>query len=529
MEKRLILAIVLSVLIVLGFQYLAPRPPIVPVSRAPATAIGQALKQAEIAQPAVPTVEETELKAETDNYILTFSNIGGSIKKIALKKFKDSQAVNNLDLISLSKPSEYILSISSNSNPEIDNAAYIPQVKDNVIIYRLNSGNLLITKKYTLHKAKYGIDLELSSKNTADSPTPFSYRIVGGAGLTETGMQDKRYVEVTADINGKALGFKKPKQDQRTINLGVVNWSALKNKYFSLVLKPLSLTRAQFYSEDKDGVIVMGVDVDAVNIQPNSTIDNRFVLYCGPSSIQTLKELNYGLEATVNYGFFGGISKVMLAVMGFFHNVTHSWGFSIILLAVFLNLILFPLTVKSFKSMQKMQELHPQMEQLKKQYKDNPEKMNKSVMELYKKYNINPLSGCLPIVLQMPIFIALYSALMKSIELRNTGFFWIKDLSSPDAVRLPFTLPFLGNSINILPLIMVAAMVMQQKISTKTMGGAVTPEQKEQQKIMLIVMPIVFGFIFYSMPSGLVLYWVVNTALTIVEQSSLAKNSVSVV
>ena len=150
-------------------------------------------------------------------------------------------------------------------------------------------------------------------------------------------------------------------------------------------------------------------------------------------------------------------------------------------------------------------------------------------MELYKKYNINPLSGCLPIVLQMPIFIALYSALMKSIELRNTGFFWIKDLSSPDAVRLPFTLPFLGNSINILPLIMVAAMVMQQKISTKTMGGAVTPEQKEQQKIMLIVMPIVFGFIFYSMPSGLVLYWVVNTALTIVEQSSLAKNSVSVV
>ncbi|MBU1037426.1 MAG: membrane protein insertase YidC, partial [Candidatus Omnitrophica bacterium] len=195
------------------------------------------------------------------------------------------------------------------------------------------------------------------------------------------------------------------------------------------------------------------------------------------------------------------------------------------LLSIFLNLITFPLTAKSFKSMQKMQELHPQMEQLKKQHKDSPEKLNKAVMELYKKYKINPLSGCLPILLQMPIFIALYAALMKSIELRNTSFLWIRDLSSPDAVRLPFTLPIIGNHINILPLIMVVAMIMQQKISTKTMGSAVTSEQKEQQKIMLIVMPVVFGFIFYSMPSGLVLYWVVNTLLTITEQSAMAKNS----
>ena len=165
------------------------------------------------------------------------------------------------------------------------------------------------------------------------------------------------------------------------------------------------------------------------------------------------------------------------------------------------------------------------MEQLKKQHKDNPQKLNKEIMELYKKYKINPLSGCLPILLQMPIFIALYQALMKCIELRNTSFFWIKDLSSPDAVSLPFTLPLIGNSINILPLIMIGAMFVQQKMSSKTMGSAVTPEQKEQQKIMLIVMPVVFGFIFYSMPSGLVLYWVVNTLLTIGEQATMAKNA----
>ena len=128
-------------------------------------------------------------------------------------------------------------------------------------------------------------------------------------------------------------------------------------------------------------------------------------------------------------------------------------------------------------------------------------------------------------LLQMPVFIALYQALMKSIELRSTSFLWIKDLSSPDSMPLPMAFPIIGNSINILPVIMVAAMVLQQKISTKTMGSAVTEEQKQQQKMMLIIMPVMFGFIFYNMPSGLVLYWVVNTVLTIVEQGAILKKA----
>ena len=140
---------------------------------------------------------------------------------------------------------------------------------------------------------------------------------------------------------------------------------------------------------------------------------------------------------------------------------------------------------------------------------------------------MNPFGGCLPILLQMPIFIALYAALMRSLELRGARFLWIRDLSSPDALQIPVTLPLIGNSINILPLIMVVAMVIQQKISTKSMGSAVTSEQQEQQKIMLIVMPVVFGFVFYSMPSGLVLYWIVNTLLTVAEQGFMLKNTAS--
>jgi YidC/Oxa1 family membrane protein insertase len=125
----------------------------------------------------------------------------------------------------------------------------------------------------------------------------------------------------------------------------------------------------------------------------------------------------------------------------------------------------------------------------------------------------------LPLILQMPVFFALWQALVKSIDLRGASFLWIKDLSQPDSVAIPFTLPLIGNTIHILPIVMIIGMVFQQKITSKATGGAVTEEQMQQQRIMLIMMPIMFGFLFYNMPSGLVLYWVVNTCLTIVEQA----------
>jgi YidC/Oxa1 family membrane protein insertase len=290
-----------------------------------------------------------------------------------------------------------------------------------------------------------------------------------------------------------------------------------------LILKPFSETQAGFYSEDTEGNLFIGVDSSKIAIQPGATAAYKYSLYAGPSSIDLLKEFGYGIENSVNYGMFGGISKALIAVLRWCYSVVRNWGLSIIILSVLLNIVLFPLTIKSFKSMQKMQELHPQMEKLKAQFKDQPQKLNKEIMELYKKYKINPFSGCLPILLQMPIFIALYQALMKCIELRGASFLWIKDLSSPEATPLPISLPIIGDSINILPLIMVAAMVAQQKISTASAGAAVSEEQKQQQKIMLVVMPIMFGFIFYNMPSGLVLYWVVNTMLTIGEQASILR------
>ncbi len=528
MEKRLLTAVALSIFIIIAFQYLGPKPvrPPQPI-KAPGVIATTPSASQETAisapSPSNPAVEEKETIAETDKYILTFSNMGGSIKKIQLKDHKNLSDNGPLELAGIKNPKEYIGAISTNlSKTPLDVSEYAVTKKGDEVICELKAKDLTIIKRYILHNTKHYIELQISAKNTSAAARKFSYDIIGGSHLKETDTQASRFNEVMAKMDGKTSKVKLPKTG-RVINLGLVEWVALKDKYFSLILKPVPSAKSQFIEESESKEIITGVGTNGVTLEPGASTDEQFILYAGPSQIANLKEAGYGLEESVDYGFFGPITKVLLVAMHAIYAVVHSWGVSIILLSIVLNIVLFPLTIKSFKSMQKMQELHPQMEKLKKEHKDNPQKLNKEIMELYKKYKINPLSGCLPMLLQMPVFFALYQALMKSIELRGTKFLWISDLSSPDAIRLPFTLPMLGNKLHLLPLIMVGAMLVQQKISTKTMGAAVTDEQKQQQKMMLIMMPVMFGLIFYNMPSGLVLYWIVNTVLTVIEQSAVLK------
>ncbi len=527
MEKKLITAIALSIMIVVAFQYFAVRP--VPPGNMAASKNAIEQKTAEALPPVSEPQnlpEEKEFEAATGKYILVFSNIGGSLKDIRLKEYNALNSREPFELVRILSPKEQIFNISDLTGGQIfDLTDYRLKDENPTIIWTLATKDYEIRKKYILHKDNYSIDLELSVKNISGSTKDFSYGIVGGAGLTEKNAQDRRLIEAAAKINGKVAGLKRPKRGERGINVGMVGWGALKNKYFSIILKPFVSTSGAFCYEDSEGNLTVGVNVEKSAIQPGASLVHKYSLYVGPSSIAGLKEFGYSAEESVNYGVFGGISKGLIVVLKLCHSAVKNWGLAIILLSVILNVILFPLTMKSFKSMQKMQELHPQMEKLKTQFKDQPQKLNKEIMELYKKYNINPFSGCLPILLQMPIFIALYQALMKSIELRNASFLWIRDLSSPEAIPLPISFPIIGDSINILPLIMVGAMVVQQKISTTSSGAAVSEEQKQQQKMMLIIMPIMFGFIFYNMPSGLVLYWVVNTILTIVEQSAVLRKA----
>lgn len=528
MEKRLILAIAFSILIIITFQHFVVKPTPMPMQ---VKSIEQPAQQILGKEPEeirhlaeAEILDEKELEVETDKYMLTFSNIGGAIKRIRLKDYRDTTNNEPLDLAKISNPKQFIFSISTPliAKP-FDTATYKMEKESGAVIYSLKSGDIEIMKKYILHNTNNSIELQLIIKNTSDNTIKFAYNITGGSSILEKHPENKSYIEVISKVNGNVINFKNPKGG-RIINTGIVSWTALKNKYFSIILKPFIQTKNQFYGEAKDKSLFAGIESDDFTIPSRSMVEHKFVIYVGPSKLSALKEFGFEFEETVNYGFFGWIAKAMLSVMGILFVLVHNWGMSIICLSVFLNILLFPLSMQSFKSMKKMQELQPQIEKLKAQCKDNSQKLNKEMLELYKKYKINPLSGCLPLILQMPIFIALYQALIKSIDLRGAGFLWIKDLSSPDAVRMPFTLPLIGNAINILPILMIIGMVVQQKISTKT-SVAVTAEQKQQQKMMLIIMPIMFGFIFYNMPSGLVLYWLVNTVLTIFEQSMIFRKA----
>jgi YidC/Oxa1 family membrane protein insertase len=212
----------------------------------------------------------------------------------------------------------------------------------------------------------------------------------------------------------------------------------------------------------------------------------------------------------VYFGTFDAISKFLLKFLTLLQGIVHNWGFALVLLSLGIYFILYPLTLKQLRSMKKMQELQPKIEGLRQLYKNNPQKLNKEVLELYRQEKVNPFGGCLPLILQIPIFFALYQALMRSLELKGETFLWIRDLSEPDQLFiLSRPLPLLGNEINLLPLLMMGIMFFQQKFSqTPSVGQAA-----EQQRLMGIIFPLLFGAIFYHMPAGLVLYWLINSAL----------------
>jgi YidC/Oxa1 family membrane protein insertase len=246
----------------------------------------------------------------------------------------------------------------------------------------------------------------------------------------------------------------------------------------------------------------------------------KFHIYLGPQELQQITRIQPEWSGVMYYGTFDFIAHMLLHLLDFVFSLVHNWGITIVILSVLIYLILFPLTLKQMRSMKQMQALQPRIEELRRVYKDNPQKLNTEIMALYKEYKVNPFSGCLPLVLQMPIFFALYQVLLRSVAFKGAQFLWIKDLSLPDRLfTLPVSVPVLGNEINLLPILMTIGMFVQQKTSM----AAASTGSAEQQKLMMILFPLMFGFIFYRMPSGLVLYWFINSALMLFYQIKINK------
>lgn len=306
-------------------------------------------------------------------------------------------------------------------------------------------------------------------------------------------------------IDGKLVKEKKIKEQEILTYSGDVAWEGFSDKYFLNCLIPednpkssVILEQAANGNGNPQGIWVSRLIYNIKNHTQGGTGRFDYSLYVGPKNMDVLKASGHSLQDSIDLGWFGFIAEPLLVVLKFFYRYTHNYGIAIILLTIIIKILFHPLTRKQYESMGEMQKLQPKMQALREKFKGDKERMNKEVMDLYRTNKINPLGGCWPMLLQIPVFFALYKALLNSIELRHAPFmFWIQDLSEKDPCYIT-------------PIIMGATMFLQQKMTP--MAG-----DPAQQRMMMF-MPLIFTFLFLNFPSGLVLYWLVNNVITIGQQ-----------
>lgn len=292
----------------------------------------------------------------------------------------------------------------------------------------------------------------------------------------------------------------------------LIHWAGYADSYFLSAIIPRENDTVRLWVKSDQGEILTEILVPATALAAGYP----FQVYAGPKDLHALSATGHHLTRTVDLGWFSFVAEPMLRILKFFHRATANYGVDIILLTVLVKLAAVPLTQKSYKSMQGLQKLQPQMKKLQEKYADDRAALNREVMELYRRHNVNPLGGCLPMLVQMPIFIGLYNALLSAVELRHAPFaMWINDLSAPD--RLPpiqhsplATIAGIEIRIPVLTLLMGLSMLVQQRM---------TPQAGDpMQQRMMMIMPLVFTVMFINFPSGLALYWLVNNILTIAQQ-----------
>jgi len=306
---------------------------------------------------------------------------------------------------------------------------------------------------------------------------------------------------------------------KKNVYPGRIDWTCLEERYFLSGIVP------EVPSEASVRLSLANSRLDNTLVEPEIRIDSgaqkkiAYKVYMGPKSYSIIKRLGIGLDKAINFGFFDLLAKPLLWLLNFLHGYIPNYGLAIIALTLIIKAILWPLGSKSYKSMSEMKKIQPLMAQIREKYKDDKKKMNEETMALYKTYKVNPLGGCLPMVVQIPVFFALYRMLYEAIELRHAPFMgWINDLSAPDRLlHFSFSIPFMDPpyGIPVLTIIMGATMFIQQKMSP--------PMGDPTQAKMMMMMPIVFTFVFINFSSGLVLYWLVNNVVSISQQYYIQK------
>jgi YidC/Oxa1 family membrane protein insertase len=374
-------------------------------------------------------------------------------------------------------------------------------------------GDLRIERTMTFTADNYLFDEKLALINASSAPV--SLKVATALAVEKLSEKSESYnVTKVAYFNDAGLHTV---TDVKDLEQGVVvekgvKWASVESNYFimaAVTLEPGYLAKAKF----EDGVYRVAMEKDAVSVTAASRVDLPSAYYLGPKETAYLAKAPGELSASVDYGWFDFIAKPLLILLDFLHGYVGNYGVAIILLTIIIKIVFWPLTHKSYKSMDQLRKLQPLMAQIREKHKDDRQKMNEEMMRLYKTYKVNPAGGCLPMVVQIPVFIGLYQALLNAIELRHAPFIahvpftdivWLADLSVKD--------PFY-----VTPIIMGATMFLQQKMTP-------APGDPTQAKLML-ALPVVFTFMFLNFPSGLVVYWLVNNVLSIAQQWRLMNKS----
>jgi len=557
-NNRVILFLISCMLVFAVSQFFMPAPPppadnasqavtgTSTASAGPTTLAAGSVKTSSESKPVhqkpVMNVPAAAVTIETDEYIAVFSNEGALLTSFQLKKYPNRETHQPIELVNPdpSRLKPFALDYTplgdlNQSRFEVIGSSKklsVPEDKARLTFRCVDGQGAVVEKIFGFKNGSYLIDFETTIRQTGSSTLPASNLVLqwpdilgrdentgtkAGKGMT----QGQTYRVATLSSGG--IDSQKAKKSQELSEIpSPVSWTALANQFFGAILIPDPSTGGASARVVRDTNAYKipteedpnpGIDPHLFNPRPQlvfqgqalgkgESFNRKVQVFFGPLEYKLLKSLN--LEAVMDLGHFGFISVYMLQLLQWFNTWCHSWGLAVILLSVTVKLLLWLPTHNSYKNMyltqQKMREVQPKIDALKRKFPDDKQKQQQEQMKLMNEAGINPLGGCLPLLFQMPVFWALYAALNHSIELRGASFLWLHDLTLMDPIY-------------VLPLLMGGTMILQQKVS-----GQMATQAAGQQKMMMWMMPVVLTFISTKWPSGLLLYWVVTNVLSMVQQ-----------
>jgi len=535
-NKNTFIAIALMLGVWIAFTVLFPPtqapPPVEQPSAAQESTSSATSQQAQVAVSSTPaamvipvvSVEEEELTIRTELFTAVMTNIGARLKSFELNRYRvenrdDSDLIKMIDVsfpeqasLRLSGVNGLLLSPDAPYSMPADSEVVLSGTDSRALVFstRTNDG-LLLEKVLTFHGNSYVIDVDIKVSNPgqvasrgglelslvqfiddtdSEGSSAFSnsYSFTGGATL----INDEVETASLDDLKESAVSFGK-----------TAVWSAYESKYFISALVPLNDSLDKVRIQRRDTFVENVLSLPFTTLNPGMSQDYSFMAYFGPRDKSILENANHQLSRAVDFGFFRVISDPLLWFLNEIYNYTNNYGIAIILLTILIKALFWPLTHKSYASMKAMQKLQPEIQKIREKFKNDRTRQGQETMTLYKQNRVNPMSGCLPMLIQIPVFFALYRVLYEAIELRHADFiFWLTDLSAKDPYYIT-------------PVVMGVTMFIQQKMTPSTMDPT-------QQKIFLM-MPVIFTALFLSFPSGLVIYWLINNLLTIAQQYYIHK------